>query len=136
MGTRGVATAGTSLTGSLTRAARAVAGKVEQVLAKEGLTLDQWLVLDALSGKGGLAMADLADRTLATAPTLTRVVDKLVTTAQAYREVDAADRRRVLVHLSARGRATYRRVAAKVAEVEARLDVTDDVLVALRGLGD
>ncbi|MFI9455409.1 MarR family winged helix-turn-helix transcriptional regulator [Amycolatopsis sp. NPDC052450] len=136
MGTRGVATAGTSLTGSLTRAARAVAGKVEQVLAKEGLTLDQWLVLDALSGKGGLAMADLADRTLATAPTLTRVVDKLVTTAQAYREVDAADRRRVLVHLSARGRATYRRVAAKVAEVEASLDVTDDVLVALRGLGD
>ncbi|RSM77571.1 MarR family transcriptional regulator [Amycolatopsis sp. WAC 01375] len=136
MGTRGVATAGTSLTGSLTRAARAVAGKVEQVLAKEGLTLDQWLVLDALSGKGGLAMADLADRTLATAPTLTRVVDKLVTTAQAYREVDAADRRRVLVHLSTRGRATYRRVAAKIAEVEARLDVTDDVLVALRGLGD
>ncbi|MFK0246577.1 MarR family transcriptional regulator [Amycolatopsis azurea] len=136
MGTRGVATAGMSITGSLTRAARAVAAQVEQVLAKEGLTLDQWLVLDALSGKGGLAMADLADRTLATAPTLTRVVDKLVTTAQAYREVDAADRRRVLVHLSARGRATYRRVAAKVSEVEARLDVPDELLTALRGLGD
>ncbi|AUI57029.1 MarR family transcriptional regulator [Amycolatopsis sp. BJA-103] len=136
MGTRGVATAGPSLTGSLTRAARAVAALVDQVLAKEGLTLDQWLVLDALSGKGGLAMADLADRTLTTGPTLTRVVDKLVTTAQAYREVDAADRRRVLVHLSARGRATHRRVAAKVSEVEARLDVPDELLVALRGLGD
>ncbi len=136
MGTRGVATAGPSLTGSLTRAARAVAALVDQVLAKEGLTLDQWLVLDALSGKGGLAMADLADRTLTTGPTLTRVVDKLVTTAQAYREVDAADRRRVLVHLSARGRATHRRVAAKVTEVEARLDVPDELLVALRGLGD
>ncbi|MFC3447837.1 MarR family winged helix-turn-helix transcriptional regulator [Amycolatopsis speibonae] len=136
MGTRGVATAGMSITGSLTRAARSVAARVEQVLAKEGLTLDQWLVLDALSGKGGLAMADLADRTLATAPTLTRVVDKLVTTAQAYREVDAADRRRVLVHLSARGRATYRRVAAKVSEVEAGLDVPEELLVALRGLGD
>ncbi|OXM43536.1 MarR family transcriptional regulator [Amycolatopsis alba] len=135
MGTSGVATAGMSITGSLTRAARAVAAMVEQVLAKEGLTLDQWLVLDALSGKGGLAMADLADRTLATAPTLTRVVDKLVTTAQAYREVDAADRRRVLVHLSARGRATHRRVAAKVSEVEAGLDVPDELLVALRGLG-
>ncbi|MEU3766705.1 MarR family transcriptional regulator [Amycolatopsis keratiniphila] len=136
MGTRGVTTAGTSLTGSLTRAARVVAARVEQVLAKEGLTLDQWLVLDALSGKGGLAMADLADRTLATAPTLTRVVDKLVTTAQAYREVDTADRRRVLVHLSARGRATYRRVATKVAEVETLLDVPDEVLAVLRTLGD
>ncbi|MEV7549501.1 MarR family transcriptional regulator [Amycolatopsis sp. NPDC089917] len=136
MGTRGVATAEMSITGSLTRAARAVASRVEQVLAKEGLTLDQWLVLAALSGKGGLAMADLADRTLATAPTLTRVVDKLVTTAQAYREVDAADRRRVLVHLSARGRATHRRVAAKVSEVEAGLDVPDELLAALRGLGD
>lgn len=135
MGTRGVTTAGPSLIGSLTRAARAVAADVEQVLGKEGLTLDQWLVLDALSGKGGLAMAELADRTLATAPTLTRVVDKLVTTAQAYREVDDADRRRVLVHLSARGRTTHRRVAAKVSEVEARLDVTDEVLMALRSLG-
>ncbi len=136
MGTRGVATTGMSLTGSLTRAARAVAARVEQVLAKEGLTLDQWLVLDALSGKGGLAMADLADRTLTTGPTLTRVVDKLVTTAQAYREVDAADRRRVLVHLSARGRATHRRVAVKVTEVEAGLGLAEDVLVALRALGD
>ncbi|MEV6905579.1 MarR family transcriptional regulator [Amycolatopsis sp. NPDC051071] len=135
MGTRGVATAGMSLTGSLTRAARAVAARVEHVLAKESLTLDQWLVLDALSGKGGLAMADLADRTLTTGPTLTRVVDKLVTTAQAYREVDAADRRRVLVHLSARGRATHRHVAAKVGEVEAGLGLAEDVLVALRGLG-
>ncbi|WP_410658208.1 MarR family winged helix-turn-helix transcriptional regulator [Amycolatopsis sp. lyj-112] len=135
MGSRGAATAGMSLTGSLTRAARSVAARADQVLAKEGLTLDQWLVLDALSGKGGLSMADLADRTLTTGPTLTRVVDKLVTTAQAYREVDVADRRRVLVHLSARGRTTHRRVASKVADVEARLGVPDEVLVVLRSLG-
>ncbi|MFE0020308.1 MarR family winged helix-turn-helix transcriptional regulator [Amycolatopsis sp. NPDC059021] len=144
MGSRGtrlpaMSASGTQLTGALIRAARAVTAKVEQVLAAEGLTLDQWLTLDALTGRGGLAMTDLADHTLTTGPTLTRVVDRLVGTAQAYREVDAGDRRRVLVHLSARGRATHRRIAAKIGEVEAEVlaDLTapDELLTDLRRLG-
>ncbi|MFD9895673.1 MarR family transcriptional regulator [Amycolatopsis sp. NPDC059027] len=144
MGSRGtrlpaVSASGTPLTGALIRAARAVTARVEQVLAAEGLTLDQWLALDALTGRGGLAMTDLADRTLTTGPTLTRVVDRLVGTAQAYREVDAGDRRRVLVHLSARGRATHRRIAARIGEVEAEvladLSAPDELLTDLRRLG-
>ncbi|MBN6039607.1 MarR family transcriptional regulator [Amycolatopsis sp. 195334CR] len=127
------------LTRALTRALRAVTARVEEVLRPENLTLDQWLVLDALARERGLSMADLATRTLATGPTLTRVVDRLVSTAVAYREVDAEDRRRVRVYLGPRGKAAHRRLAPKVAEAEAELlDRTDDgqrALALLAALG-
>ncbi|MGP4019261.1 MarR family transcriptional regulator [Saccharopolyspora sp. 5N708] len=113
--------AGPALTRALTRAARAVTASVEQVLKPEGLTFDQWLVVETLAAEGGLAMADLAERTTTTGPTLTRVVDRLVTTALLYREVDQTDRRKILVHLSRRGQATHRRIAPKVAELEQNL---------------
>lgn len=106
------------LTRALTRAVRAVTSRVEDVLRPEGLSLDQWLVLEALAEEHGQAMAELAARTSVTGPTLTRVVDKLVSTATVYREVDPDDRRRVRVYLSPRGRSLHKRVAVKVAEVE------------------
>ncbi|MEU5695860.1 MarR family transcriptional regulator [Actinosynnema sp. NPDC020468] len=109
------------LTSALTRAARAVTARVEQVLSPEGLTLDQWLVLVALAGERGLTMSDLTARTTASGPTLTRVVDRLVATAVVYREVDPEDRRRVRVYLSPRGRALHKRLATKVDDVEAEL---------------
>ncbi|WP_394824942.1 MarR family winged helix-turn-helix transcriptional regulator [Pendulispora albinea] len=118
---------------ALTRAARTIAVHVEPVLRTEGLTLDQWLVIDALASARGLAMTDLGAATLVTGPTLTRVVDRLILTAVAYREVDATDRRRVRVYLGPRGHATHRRVGAKLAELEEALlqqMETPDVLLA------
>lgn len=111
-------THGVRLVRALTRAARAVNARIEPTLRVEGLTLDQWLVIEALAEARGSAMAELAASTLVTGPTLTRVVDRLVMTALAYREVDADDRRRVRVYLSPRGRATYRRISGKVADLE------------------
>ncbi|WP_216213129.1 MarR family winged helix-turn-helix transcriptional regulator [Amycolatopsis aidingensis] len=105
----------------LTRAARVVTFRVEQLLKPEGFSLDQWLVVEALAEQRGLSMADLATRTMVTGPTLTRVVDKLVSNAVVYREVDAEDRRRVRVYLSPRGRAAYKRIAAKIGKVEREL---------------
>ncbi|TCO60746.1 MarR family transcriptional regulator [Actinocrispum wychmicini] len=123
------------LTQLLTRAVRTVTTQVENVLKPEGLTLDQWLVIEALTGRRGLTMAELADRTTATGPTLTRVVDRLVTTAAVYREVDPNDRRKVRVYLSPRGRSTHKRIAVKVREIErALLDRTGDPAAALEAL--
>ncbi|PRX46593.1 DNA-binding MarR family transcriptional regulator [Prauserella shujinwangii] len=136
----GDATAGPRLSSSLARAARAVTARVEQVLRSENVTFDQWLVLDALAAEGGLTMSELTARTLATGPTLTRVVDRLVTVAAAYREVDLDDRRRVRVHLSTRGRAQHARLAGRVAEVEEEmlgsLSRTGPLFTALDRLGD
>lgn len=125
-----VATA--SVTQLLAMAMRTVTSRVEAVLKPEGVSLDQWLVIEALARQRGLTMAELATRTMATGPTLTRVVDRLVSTATAYREVDAEDRRKVRVYLSPRGRLAHRRIAAKVRKVERDLlDRTTDPASAL-----
>ncbi|EOD64494.1 MarR family winged helix-turn-helix transcriptional regulator [Amycolatopsis vancoresmycina] len=113
--------AGTSLTSALTTAARGVAAVVEAVLKPDGLGLDHWLVLQALAAGEGLTMTELAGDTLVTGPTLTRVVDRLVTNALVYREVAPEDRRRVRVYLSPRGKAAHKRLAARVHETEERL---------------
>jgi MarR family transcriptional regulator, organic hydroperoxide resistance regulator len=51
------------------------------------------------------------------APTLTKIVDRLVDRALVYRRADDADRRRVLVFLSDHGRAEHARLAPAVATV-------------------
>src|SRR5207244_3520879 len=58
-------------------------------------------------------------------------VTRLVGTATAYREVDAEDRRKVRVYLSARGRQAHRRIASKIHPVErALLDSTGNPTAA------
>ena len=121
-----------SVTQLLAMAMRTVTSRVEAVLKPEGLSLDQWLVIEALARQRGLTMAELAAQTMATGPTLTRVVDRLVSTATAYREVDAEDRRKVRVYLSPRGRLTHKRIATKVRKVERDLlDRTTDPASAM-----
>nr|WP_241769544.1 hypothetical protein [Rhodococcus opacus] len=75
-------------------------------------------MLESLARERGSTMADLIVRTAANGATLTRVVDRLVSTAAVYREVDLVDRREARVYLSARGRALHRRLATVVEEHE------------------
>jgi DNA-binding MarR family transcriptional regulator len=100
------------------RAARMISAVIEHELAGEDLTLDDWLVLEALGASPGLTMAELRAQTLTAAPTLTRVVDRLVARAAVFREVDADDRRKVRVNLSKRGAALHSRLLAAVRPAE------------------
>ena len=59
-------------------------------------------------------MGEIASHTALPAPTATRVVDKLVDPGFASRRTDPVDRRRVLVHLAANGRAVIERVCGRV----------------------
>ncbi|MDP5185354.1 MarR family transcriptional regulator [Blastococcus sp. BMG 814] len=102
----------------LRQAALGLSGRVEKILTEADLTLDQWRVLGALIQCGPLSMSDLASRTHITGPTLTRIVDRLAERALLYRNVDAADRRRVLVHVADRGRARHQSLAPRIAEAE------------------
>ena len=54
---------------------------------------------------------------------MTKVIDRMVANNLVYRRVDPADRRRVLVFLSARGRAAHRRLRPVG---EASIDCLDD----------
>lgn len=107
-----------SMTGALVRAARVAAQAVDDALAADKLSVDHYLVLEALTARPGATMAELRDRTRIAAPTLTRVVDRLVSIAAVYREVDVDDRRKVRVHPSTRGRQLHTRLSMTVRDVE------------------
>ncbi|HLR84827.1 MAG TPA: MarR family transcriptional regulator [Nocardioidaceae bacterium] len=104
---------------SLYRVVDAVRRALESVVDGDRLSVDRWRVLALLCGDGPSSMSHLGERTRITPPSLTRAVDRLVDDALAYREVDFADRRRVLVHASARGRRLYDRLTPAVRDAEA-----------------
>lgn len=110
--------------------------RIGLALAPEELSVDQWRVLDYLLFDGPCTMSRLASATSINGATLTRLTDLLVTRALVYRMADEHDRRRVLVHLSDRGRKKARRARPRVlaAETEATAELTDDEREELRRL--
>ncbi len=133
--TRGL---GPSLVVALTQALDEVTRRVEEITATEGLGVEQWLVVRRLAEHGDQAMRDLVAGTRLDDSTLSRVVDRLAAVGALYREADPADRRRVRVALSARGRELHERLAPSVEDAERRLlDGLDaaDVVAALVRLG-
>ncbi|TRW77270.1 MarR family transcriptional regulator [Mycolicibacterium sp. 018/SC-01/001] len=84
-------------------------------------SLDGWRVLGALRSGDGFTMTEIATAMGIPAPSLTRIVDKLVDGGFVLRRVDATDRRRVLIHLSVRGKTKVRRLARQEASVKAML---------------
>lgn len=109
----------------LVQVERQVSRRMEAVLTDDGLTVDQWRVLDLLADGAGRTMSAIAAAVAVPGPTLTKVVDRLVDAAAVYRLADVRDRRRVLVFLSDDGRATHERLAPLVRGIEA------DVLTVL-----
>ncbi|MFI0723391.1 MarR family winged helix-turn-helix transcriptional regulator [Streptomyces sp. NPDC021224] len=99
----------------LSRAERLVVARQSELLAAEGCSVEQWRVLSAVAGAGGLPMSEIADYALMPAPSLTKLVDRMVADNLVHRRADPGDRRRVLLHLAPRGRALHQRAAARVA---------------------
>jgi DNA-binding MarR family transcriptional regulator len=104
-----------SLLGLLARAEHRATARLEAALRGEDLSTEQWRVLSLLADGGGHPMSEIAGYAMVPAPTLTKIVDRLIDRTLVYRRVDSVDRRRVLVFLSDRG-----------AELYARLDVAVD----------
>lgn len=84
-------------------------------------TIEGWRVLGALRGGDGFTMTEMSTAMVIPPPTLTRIVDKLVDGGFVLRRVDATDRRRVLIYLSARGKTKVRKLAKQEASMKAAL---------------
>lgn len=82
----------------------------------ESIPIEQWRVLGALADRNGRTMSGLAADVLVEAPSLTKIIDRMVSEGLVYRAPDTADRRRVLVFLSARGAALHGRLQELAAE--------------------
>jgi DNA-binding MarR family transcriptional regulator len=100
----------THLSYVLSEAERAVNRGLAAGLLTEGVSVEQWRILRALSDGHGHSMGDLAEAALMPHPTLTKAVDRLVDGALVYRRQDALDRRRIAVYLSERGMALVDRL--------------------------
>jgi Transcriptional regulators len=98
-----------------------VARQIERVLGADGLNLEQWRVIDLLSDGEGHPMTEIAAHAMVPAPTLTKIVDRLIASALVYRRPDEIDRRRVLVFLSDHGRDMHDRLAPEVARAETEI---------------
>ena len=79
-----------------------------------GLTVDQWRMLDLLASTGPLPMAALCEELSLAGATATRVADRLVVEALAYRSIDDTDRRRVVLGASERGLELREQLSAEV----------------------
>jgi DNA-binding MarR family transcriptional regulator len=86
------------------------------VLEHEDCTVEQWRALVLLADGESHGMSEIAEFSLLPAPTLTRLIDRMVADNLAYRKPDPRDRRRVLVHITPRGRALHARLAQRVEE--------------------
>jgi DNA-binding MarR family transcriptional regulator len=97
------------------------------------LTIEQWRVLDLLCDGEGHPMTEIAGHAMVPAPTLTKIVDKLVEAALVYRRPAETDRRRVLVYLSEHGTARHAELSPLVGQAEeellAELDELDRALL-------
>jgi DNA-binding MarR family transcriptional regulator len=91
------------------------------ILAAENCTLDEWRVLKLLVDGRGHTMTEVADFVMLPAPTLTKLVDRMVADGLVYRRADDRDRRRVLVYVSLHGRDLYEQASELLAEAEAGL---------------
>nr|WP_240536197.1 MarR family transcriptional regulator [Bradyrhizobium cosmicum] len=80
---------------------------LEAELKPRGMSAHQYRVLEALSERNGLPMGDLATRVFVDSPTLTKIIDRMVQSAEVYRGPDPNDRRKVLIFLSRRGAAHF-----------------------------
>lgn len=114
--------------GALGSLGRSLSRRVDEVTAEQGLTADLWYALDEIIQNDGISMTELARKLSVPAPTVTKFVDRLVGDALAFRLVDQADRRRVLVHASRRADEVYQRVLSDVQRVETsfRADLSNE----------
>ncbi|MDP9199694.1 MAG: MarR family winged helix-turn-helix transcriptional regulator [Pseudomonadota bacterium] len=86
-----------------------------------GLTIPQWRVIAVLARTPGLSAAAVAERTAMDKVAVSRAVTGLVRAGRVRRALAAADRRRSVLSLTARGMLVYGRIIPLALAYERRL---------------
>lgn len=95
---------------NLVRASESVVARTHARLASSGLTVTQFGVLEALLHLGPLCQNELAAKLLKSGGNITFVLDNLEKHGLAERRRGGEDRRKAVVHLTAKGRALIARL--------------------------
>jgi MarR family transcriptional regulator, organic hydroperoxide resistance regulator len=110
----------------LERASRVVADRLARDIGLDGVTSDHWRVLRDLSDGEGHSMGEIAERQGINPPTLTKLIDRMVSKSMVQRAADAEDSRRVLVYATDAG-------LELLGELQSRMDHHHAELGALLG---
>ena len=94
----------------LARADRQINRRLDEEFRVEGVPVEQWRILKLLAESNGRSMGDLAQAALLNNPTLTKTIDRMISQALVYRRADKVDGRKVLIFISAHGRAANERL--------------------------
>lgn len=105
----------------LARASFVVSGEFHAKLRNWQLSVPEWRVLACLMDVEGLSVGELAAMALMKQPRLTKVLDRMERDALVQRQSTSDDRRRVTIHLTAKGRARVRPVQRAAMAHEAEL---------------
>lgn len=111
-----------------------VSERIRAVLAPSGLDLEEWRVLSLLSDGEGHTMAETAEFALLPPPTLTKVVNRLVSNNLVHRRSGTVDRRQVLIRNTARGQQRFDALTPAVEEVHRQLFGADSERELLEGI--
>ena len=98
----------------LRREEAALRARLLPVLREASLAMEHWRIIAVIADSPGVGMTSVASAAVVPSATLTRHVDLLVQRGVVVRRVDRADRRRVVLGLSARGHD----LAARLREAE------------------
>ncbi len=91
------------------------------------ITIDQWLVLSAISENDPITQQEIASMVFKDAASVTRIIDLLITKNLLRRETHGTDRRRFSLELTKQGKAMIKSIMKTVAQNRA---------TALRGISE
>lgn len=122
----------------LARASFIVSGEFHATLKNWQLSVPEWRVLACLMDVEGLSVGELAAMALMKQPGLTKVLDRMERDQLLLRRGASGDRRRVTIHLTAKGRARVKPVqrAAKAHEAELLKQFTDEQRATIKSALD
>jgi DNA-binding MarR family transcriptional regulator len=101
-----------------------IAKRLEQTLSalhakKLGISVNNWKIMRVIGFFGPLSATELGNRTSLDPDKITRAVDVLVQRGYVIRKDDEADRRRVVLTLSAKGRRMHDKIEMVASTMEA-----------------
>jgi DNA-binding MarR family transcriptional regulator len=116
-----------------TTIARLRDSRLDKALRPLGLNVTRHRAIAVIALLEPCTMSELADLSAIDRTTMTRIVDQLVARDLAERATTSEDRRQVLLHLTAEGRAVYSKALKVIGEVNrtALAGLPEDVLTIL-----
>lgn len=106
---------------ALAAAHRRVNASLSSRLRKHGIQIEAWRILETLDAGQRLTMGQLADIVLMNPPTLTKLVDRMVSDGLVHRQVAQNDHRQINVLATELGRKRMMQIREEVEEQDSTI---------------